>query len=501
MKRLHRLVPFGFAFGLLLLSSCGGGGGGGGGAPLALSYPSPQALTLGTALTPLEPTVSGAVAAYVVSPPLPGGISLDPASGRISGTPVVTSAAAIYRVNASNDQGSTSFDLSIAVDHAQPFWIEPALQTVIGVGQTIPLYPAYKSDASAEFPAYLDAADVSWTSSRPECATIDAGGRVNGIGACTTEIAASYLGHTRRLTVQVSGTWIDRTVAVPGQGMRSYSVYRPDFGGLPGPHPALLALHGGGGSAAIQASTSQLVKLAHAQKVVVAFLEGSGVIRTFNAGACCGYAKTNNIDDVAYTRAVLDSLQASDPVDAARIHATGMSNGGMMSHRLACALADRLAGIAAVTGASGQFDQALTPYYTCTPARRIPVLHIHASNDRNYPYAGGAGDGLSGTAYYPVDSTIADWRVRNNVTNVASVERVTATTTCHRYDEPADTGLDSAPVTLCRIDPVDRYEPATGIVFGGGHSWPGGARSPSPSSDTPVMDFNANDYLWRFLDR
>ena len=499
-----RFPGFLVIFSVLLIASCGGGGGGGGGsggseaAPSVLSYPSPQTYALNAAVTTLTPTVTGSVSSYSVSPPLPAGLALDSTSGEISGTPSVTSATATYRVTASNSGGSTSFDLSITVDNTLPFWLEPSTSTVIGVGQMIYAYPAYKASASDPYPVYIDPTSVSWSSSSPSCASVTSDGAIVGLSACSTVITATYLSNTSQLTVQVSGTWVNRSVTVAGQGTRAYSVYVPDFGSDTSAHPAMISIHGGGGSAMIQASTSQLVKLAHEHKIYIAFLEGSGVIQTFNAGACCGYAQTNNIDDVLYTEDVLDDIEGTDNVDTARVFATGFSNGGMMSHRLACAVADRLAGIAAVSGASAEFDQTLTQYYVCNPARPIPILHIHATNDRNYPYAGGLGDGLSSTLFYPVDSTIADWRMRNNVTTQATVERITATTTCYRYAVPADANLPSAPVTLCKVDPVDVYDATNEIVFGGGHSWPGGVRSPAAKSDVPVMDFNANDYLWQF---
>lgn len=384
------------------------------------------------------------------------------------------------------------------------FWVEPAGgSTVIGVGQSISVFAAYKANASDPWPAYVDAAQVAWTSANPACASISAAGIATGLSACSTVITASYqspAGQLRdQLTVQVSGNWINRSVSVAGQGTRQYSLYVPDFGGASGTHPALLSLHGGGGSAMLQAASSRLVELASAQKIYVAFLEGSGAIRTFNGGACCGYAATNHIDDVAYATAVIDDIETRDSVDAAKVYSTGFSNGGIMSHRLACAIADRISGIAAVSGASGQYDQNLTQYYACNPARPIPVLHIHATNDRNYPYAGGTGDGLSATAYYPVDATIADWRTRNNVTAQATTEALGASTTCTTYAEPANAALPSARVTLCKVDPVDVYDSANEIVFGGGHSWPGGTRSPSAKSDVPITDFSADSYLWRFF--
>ena len=120
----------------------------------------------------------------------------------------------------------------------------------------------------------------------------------------------------------------------------------------------------------IQASTSQLNKFAQAQQFYVVYLEGTGVIQTFNAGSCCGSAQTQNVDDVLYVQTVLDDVQANFSINAAQVFATGFSNGGLLSHRLACAVSNRLAGIAAISGGSGQFDGSHTQYYACTPTRR-----------------------------------------------------------------------------------------------------------------------------------
>jgi polyhydroxybutyrate depolymerase len=55
-------------------------------------------------------------------------------------------------------------------------------------------------------------------------------------------------------------------------------------------------------------------------------------------------------DDLAYTRAVLDLLSASYAVDPRRIYASGFSNGGGFTSRLAVAMPNRFAAIAASSG-------------------------------------------------------------------------------------------------------------------------------------------------------
>jgi polyhydroxybutyrate depolymerase len=488
---------------LILLTACGGGDSSTGPMPMAapsgLSYPSPQAFVVGSAIATLSPTVNGTVSAYTVSPALPAGLALNATSGQITGTPTTATASANYAIRAENASGATTFTLSIAVNAAPEMQLEPTNGTSIGVNQVINLHVAYKRQTSDPYPSYVDATTVTWSSSQPSIASVGTDGAVRGLAEGSTVITAQYQSLSRQIPVAVGGTYVTRTVATPGQGNRAYSVLRPSGVAAGTALPVLLAIHGGGGTARIHASTTLLSSLGQQRKILIAYLEGTGAIQTFNAGNCCGSAQTNSVDDVTYVNAVLDDLAARDTVDAARVYSSGFSNGGMMSHRLACVMADRIAGIAAVGGASGQFDRGGNSLYSCMPTRPIPILHVHAMNDRNYPYAGGFGAGLSNTDFYPVDATISDWITRNNVTTQGSVEQVTPTTRCTRYATRADALRPSAAVTLCKVDPPDVYDAANSIVFGGGHSWPGGNRSVSASGDSPVHDFDANSYLWTFF--
>ncbi len=457
-------------------------------APSALSYPSPQTAVAGTAFTPVNPSVTGSVA-------------LNTTSGQITGTPNAAAPSATYTVTAQNAGGAATFALQLTVNPATTAALEPGEATTIATGQRINLFFVQRV-GGAPYPSTVDPTRVSWMSSHPSRASVDANGQVTGVSEGATTITAQFQGFSLQLNVLVSGAWVTRTVAVAGQGQRRYAVYVPSGLAAAGPKPALLAFHGGTGTAMGQAASSQLTQFAQQQQIYAVFPEGSGVLQTFNGGACCGSAQSQNVDDVAFTRALIADLRAHYPVDAARVYATGFSNGGIMAHRLACALADQLAGIAAVGGASGELDGAGARYYTCSPSRPITVLHIHAANDRNYPYAGGIGsDGISASHFYGVEPTITQWIARNNVTNQATEQRLGASTVCKRYATPADASRPSAPVVNCRSDPLDVYDSVNRIVFGGGHSWPGGVRSPSGSSDVPLQDFNANAYLWAVLNR
>ncbi|MBK8599403.1 MAG: putative Ig domain-containing protein [Flavobacterium sp.] len=86
-------------------------------APSGLSYPSPNVFIVGTAISDLNPTISGGdVTSYSISPSLPDGLAFDNTTGIISGTPTTISETASYTVTASNPGGSTSFEVIITVE-------------------------------------------------------------------------------------------------------------------------------------------------------------------------------------------------------------------------------------------------------------------------------------------------------------------------------------------------------------------------------------------------
>src|SRR5690606_19317480 len=104
---------------------------------------------------------------------------------------------------------------------------------------------------------------------------------------------------------------------------------------------------------------------------------------TWNAGNCCGRARDENVDDVAFLRAVVADVSRRASIASQRVYAIGMSNGAMMSYRLACEAGDVFHGIMTVAGTDNTKQ--------CQPQQPVPVLHIHASDDPLVLFDGGAG--------------------------------------------------------------------------------------------------------------
>jgi polyhydroxybutyrate depolymerase len=103
---------------------------------------------------------------------------------------------------------------------------------------------------------------------------------------------------------------------------------------------------------------------------------------SWNGAGCCGNAASMGLDDVALMRAILSEVQTHVNVDSRRVFATGLSNGGYMSYRLACEAADIFTAVA--PGAGG-----LQASYrsTCSPSRPIALLDIHGTLDNLVAYS------------------------------------------------------------------------------------------------------------------
>ncbi|KXK14629.1 MAG: phospholipase/carboxylesterase [Chloroflexi bacterium OLB14] len=150
----------------------------------------------------------------------------------------------------------------------------------------------------------------------------------------------------------------------------------------------VLLFHGGGGNAENQQRTSGFNELANKEGFIVAYPNGTGKfsdkILTWNGGICCGYASENQIDDVGFIRALVTELQTQYNIDSKRIYATGFSNGGIMSYRLACEASDLFAAIAPVSGTQN--------FEACKPSEPVSLIHFHGTDDTHLPYNGGIGD-------------------------------------------------------------------------------------------------------------
>lgn len=175
-------------------------------APAALAYATnPSSYTVSTAIQPNVPSnAGGAITSYSVAPALPAGLSLDPATGVISGTPTALSAPATYVVTGANATGSTTCDLVTSVvaspiaPPATPVVIAPAFATAGAGGY----HASTQDQGTADGMGYLwSVANGSITGGQGTTAiTFSAG----AIGPLTVRVKAQNLGGAATGSAQVS---------------------------------------------------------------------------------------------------------------------------------------------------------------------------------------------------------------------------------------------------------------------------------------------------------
>ena len=267
---------------------------------------------------------------------------------------------------------------------------------------------------------------------------------------------------------------------------RRYLVHVPAESGEGDSRPVILCFHGGGSNPEQMMGYCGLNEKADEEGFLVVYPEGSGrleAVRTWNAGNCCGYAQRRKVDDVAFVRALLDDLQERADIDADRVFATGISNGAMISYRLASELSDRIAAIAPIAGPMG-FEE-------CSPEHPVSVIHFHGTDDEFAAFGGGPGKrSVSRTDFYSVRHTIDAWVAANQ----CDPEPVTA-----ELPDRADDGMTVRSEIYSSRE--SGAEVALYVIEGGGHTWPGRIPRASRFLGPSTRDISANDLMWAFFQR
>lgn len=185
------------------------------------------------------------------------------------------------------------------------------------------------------------------------------------------------------------------------------------------------------------------------------------------------------IDDVGFVRAMLSGVRGRAGVDPLRVVATGASNGGLMSFRLACEAAE----VRAVAPVIANLGRELAR--SCRPPRAVPVFQLVGTADRLMPYEGGAVAGMFGRdrgAVISAADTLAFW-VRAN--------RCGAPT--QRQAEP---GVIAREASGCAGGVVVRQWSLEGV----GHGWPGAwGRGPQAVRGGRDSELNATAAILAFF--
>jgi polyhydroxybutyrate depolymerase len=211
-----------------------------------------------------------------------------------------------------------------------------------------------------------------------------------------------------------------------------------------------------------------------------------GIRRSWADGRGDSPAESEGVDDVAFFAALLDKLEATYSIDPARVYASGVSNGGFMSFRLACdpALSARIAAIAPVA-ASFSMRQS----QRCQPSRPVPVIQVNGTDDPLVPYKGGEVSHRRGDVVPSATGSAKDW---------ARLDGCAADPARDSLPPRTTDGLETRREIYsgCR----DHSEVALYSIIGGGHTWPGGKQYlPQFIVGKTSRDIDANEIIWQFF--
>lgn len=252
------------------------------------------------------------------------------------------------------------------------------------------------------------------------------------------------------------------------QRLRNYITYVPASYTGTDAVPVLLNFHGLTMSATVHLELGDFRSIADTAGFIIVHPQGllhNGQTH-WNIG---GITKGSQVDDIGFVNHLLDTLIKEYNVDTTRIYSTGYSNGGGMSHLLACQLSHRIAAVASVAG-----TMSIEVYDSCNAQRPIPVLQIHGTNDQSSKYDGS-------TWGKKIEDVLDYWATSNNCTNDTTWSNL-----------PNKDTADNSTVQKLVYNQCDDCSKVVHYkIINGSHSWPGNRWANN--------DINASAAIWDFF--
>ncbi len=239
---------------------------------------------------------------------------------------------------------------------------------------------------------------------------------------------------------------------------RQYRLYVPASYDASKPAPLILNFHGFTNTIDIQYNQSDFRQLAEDNQFIFVTPQGLG-------GFFSGWAINNgfggNEDDLGFSDALINKIQEDYTINEKRIYATGFSNGGFFSYRLACELSPRIAAVASV---AGSMTRIWINNNQCQPQHPTAVLQITGTNDGTISINGNGSNNS-------IQEVMEYWSGVNNGDPTPDVIQLGGGSTRSIWDN-GDNGVTAEFIR----------------VQGKGHSWNGG-------------NVNTSQEIWNFFSR
>ena len=327
-----------------------------------------------------------------------------------------------------------------------------------------------------------DGATAPSTTTTAPVTTTTAAASTTLVPSTTTPPAASGCGND----VATGTTTIE--ITTPDGLTRSATQHVPADYDSDAATPLVLSFHGFGFSGPAHHVSTDLTTVADRENFIVVSPQGSVAPvfeQTFwntESGQPPPGFEGDLVDDVGFTDVLIDDLSSRLCIDADRVHATGLSNGGFFSSRLACDLPSRIASVATVAGV---FDPP-----GCGDERTVPILAIHGTSDPVVPFDASASNlgailALDDDAVFallvgqrePVPQIIDRWATANGCTPEVTTTEVSETVERRDFE-----GCDTTTAFV--------------IVTGGGHTWPGTPPQFEAIVGPTDQTFPASEMIW-----
>ena len=175
------------------------------------------------------------------------------------------------------------------------------------------------------------------------------------------------------------------------------------------PLPVVVSLHGYSGNGLSNAAYMHHFDSIHENEHLLIYPDGTTNwlgMRYWNAtDACCqNVVWATPVDDVSYVLSLIAEAVQNYGADPDGVVITGLSNGGFMSHRMACEAGGSIRAIVALNGVT--WDD----FSKCPDTGRPDILHVHSTADGVIAYNGGA---IGGIDYPSATETIGYWADRS----------------------------------------------------------------------------------------
>lgn len=256
---------------------------------------------------------------------------------------------------------------------------------------------------------------------------------------------------------------------------RKYILHIPKERNYNSSVPLVFVLHGGRGS---PEGIEKITKF-HNQETSTEFITvyPAAKDRFWNDGRAVANSEVN---DIRFINSLIDSLRAQYNIDEDAVFATGLSNGGTMSVRLACE-SPKIKAVSAVasTAVKSVID-------TCDPEMPKPFMIIQGTDDPITNFNG------------------VQKKKRKIVGHNYAIQKLISLNECSPNfvnKTIPDSSNDATSTVIKRYDDCKKNSKVVSVVVkNGGHTWPGGPqyRSRLLVGNTS-KDFSASKLIWEFF--